>query len=227
MTQQTTLKQKILETWELSDEINVAVGLTTDSDEQLPHQINIAYSEFCEGMLAIKDNDEEEKYDGLIDLHVTVIPCAMMYAGNKSLLDGTYDYDLNPEGMDFNDLLHEAQSYFLSTKHSVRHFQSAVDVLCDLTNASDIDVEKVVKYFDAVNTSNKSKFPVVGTVDPESECDYIESKGRYTDVYFEEGELLGEKVYIFKSKYDKEHNERFPNGKYLKPSVFVDVKELL
>lgn len=223
-----TLGEVLLETWKISDAINVAVGLTTDSDENLPHQINIAYSEFKEGMQAIKDDDENGRYDALIDLHVTVIPCAMMYAGNKTLLDGTYSFEnLNPEKKDFNDLLHDAQREFLSTKYGVHHFISSVDFLCDLAAAKDLDEKRVIEYAKAVQESNLSKFPEVGTLDPEMECDYIEAKGRYTDVYFEEVELLGKQVYVFKSKYDKENNERFPNGKYLKPSVFIDVERLV
>jgi len=221
------LKVKLLETWKISDEINTAVGLVTDSDEQLPHQINIAFSEFKEGIQAIKDDNESEKFDAIADLHVTVSPCVMMYAGDKTLLDQDYEHELNPENKDFNTLIHDAQREFLSTEHTVHHFVSSLDYLCDLAAAKDIDTEQMIEYFDAVNKSNLTKFPKVGTVDPEVECDKIEAKGRYTDVYFEEGELLGEKVYIFKSNYDKENNERFTNGKYLKPSVFVDVQELL
>ena len=129
------LATALLETWKISDEINVAVGLTTDSDEQLPHQIEIAFGEFKEGILAIKDFNEEEIYDVICDLNVTVVPCAMMYAGNKSLLDEPHPYELNPEGKDFNELIHDAQREFLSTKYGVRHFASCVDFVCDLSAA--------------------------------------------------------------------------------------------
>ena len=219
------LADKILETWKISDEINMAVGLVTDSDENLVHQMEVAFGEFKEGIISIKNQIENESYDALLDLHVTVPTCLMMYSGNKDLLlEPPRIYDT---GMDFNDLLHDAQKAFLSTKAGRYHFIDAVDCLVDAVVATDINPEKFIQYANAVNTSNLSKFPLVGTVDPEAECDYIESKGRYTDVYFEEGELLGKKVYIFKSCYDKENNERFPNGKYLKPSKFIDVQELL
>lgn len=223
----TKLVEKLVETWKISDAINVAVGLTTDSDEQLPHQINIAYSEFKEGMQAIKEDDENGRYDALVDLHVTVSPCVMMYAGNKDILHTPYEYELNVEGKDFNTLLHDAQREFLSTEHGIHHFISSLEYLCDLAAAKDLDQDRVILFLDSVNKSNLTKFPEVGSVDPEEECEYIESKGRYTDVYFEETELLGKQVYVFKSKYDKKNNERFPNGKYLKPSVFVDVQELV
>lgn len=219
------IANKILETWKISDEINMAVGLITDSEESLTHQIDIAYSEFKEGMASIKDNNESEAYDALLDLHVTVPTCLMMYSESKDLL--LEPPRITVTGFDFNDLLHEAQKAFLSTKYGQYHFVDAVDCLVDATIATDIDPVKFMEYADAVNTSNLSKMPLVGTVDPEEECNYIESKGRYTDVYFEEGELLGKKVYIFKSCYDKENNERFPKGKYLKPSTFVDVQGLL
>lgn len=221
------LAEALLETWKISDEINVAVGLTTDSDEQLPHQIEVAFGEFKEGVQAIKDFNEEEIYDAICDLNVTVIPCAMMYAGNKSLLDEPHPYELNPEGKDFNELIHDAQREFLSTKYGVRHFASCVDYVCDLSAASNIDQDKMIKYLNSVNKSNLSKFPEVGSVDPENECELIEEKGRYTDVYFEESELLGKKVYIFKSNYDKKNNERFTNGKYLKPSCFKEPLEFM
>lgn len=221
------LKEKILETWKVSDQINMLVGLDTTSDEHLPHQLELAFSEFKEGALAIKEGDIKGCYDSISDIHVTLPTCAMMYAGNKSLLDGTYDYELNVDKKDFNELLHEAQHYLLSKKYGVHHFQSAVDVACDMAAAKDINHDKMIAYFDAVNTSNLLKFPEVGSVDPEWECDNIESQGRYTEVYFEEGELLGKKVYIFKSKYDKKNNERYPNGKYLKPSTFKEPEELL
>lgn len=219
------LAQKILETWKISDEINVAVGLTTDSDEQLVHQIEVAWGEFKEGIAAIKEQIENEKYDALLDLHVTVPTCLMMYSGNKDLL--LEEPRINETGRTFNDLLHEAQKAFLCTDYGQYHFIDSVDYLVDASMALDIDSEKFIEYVTAVNASNLSKFPMVGTVDPEKECDYIESQGRYTDVYFEEGELLGEKVYIFKSCYDAKNNERFTNGKYLKPSTFIDVQELL
>ena len=221
------LARKILELWEVSDAINVAVGLTTDSEEKLDHQINVAFSEYKEGMKAILEKDEQEIYDALIDLHVTVPTCLMMYSGNKELLLEP-PRNINSEGKTFNELLHLSQEAFLEDiLGKPRRFIDAVDYLVDATASVDLDVGKVISFMDAVNTSNLSKFPLVGTVDPEEECDIIESKGRYTDVYFEEGELFGKKVYIFKSNYDKENNERFSNGKYLKPSKFIDVKELL
>lgn len=219
------LSNKILEVWKVSDEINMTVGLVTDTEEKLPHQIEVAFAEFKEAFMSIKDKDESEKYDALLDLHVTVPTCLMMYSGNKDLL-------LEPPricntGLDFNELLHESQKAFLSTKGGIHHYIDAVDYLVDAVLATDINPLKFIRYADAVNTSNLSKFPLLGTVDPEAECDYIESKGRYTDVYFEEGELLGKKVYIFKSCYDKENKERYTNGKYLKPSKFIEVQELL
>lgn len=221
------LARKILEVWEVSDAINVAVGLTTDSEEKLGHQINIAFSEYKEGMKAILEKDEQEIYDALIDLHVTVPTCLMMYSGNKELLLEP-PRNINNEGKTFNELLHLSQEAFLEDiLGKPRRFIDAVDYLVDATASIDLDMSKVISFMDAVNTSNLSKFPLVGTVDPEVECDIIEAKGRYPDVYFEEGELFGKKVYIFKSNYDKENNERFSNGKYLKPSKFIDVKELL
>lgn len=219
------LAEKILETWKISDEINMAVGLDTERDENLVHQMEVAFGEFKEGVQAIKNKNESELYDALLDLHVTVPTCLMMYSGNKDLLlEPPRIYDT---GEDFNDLLHDAQKAFLSTKGGYYHFIDAVDILVDAVVSTDINPEKFIQYANAVNRSNLSKFPLIGTVDPEVECDYIETKGRYIDVYFEEGDLMGKKVYIFKSCYDKENNERFPNGKYLKPSTFIDVQELL
>lgn len=221
------LANVILEVWIVADEINKAVGLDTSSEEQLDHQMSVAFSEYKEGIKAIFDKNETEKYDALIDLHVTVPTCLMMYSGNKDLLLEP-PKNINTGNKGFNELLHLSQEAFLEDKTSVpKRFIDAVDYLVDATCSVDLDVNKVIKYAKAVNTSNTSKFPLVGTVDPEIECDKIELQGRYSEVYFEEGELLGNKVYIFKSKYDKLNKEIFPSGKYLKPSTFIDVQELL
>lgn len=221
------LAETILEVWNVSDAINMTVGLDTSSEDQLEHQKNVAFSEYKEGMLAIFENNEAEKYDALIDLHVTVPTCLMMYSGNKDLLLEA-PRGINLQGKGFNELLHLSQEAFLEEKDGfAKRYIDAVDYLVDATMSVDLDINKVISYAKAVNTSNTSKFAIVGTVDPELECDKIELKGRYDEVYFEEGELLGNKVYIFKSKYDKQTKEHFANGKYLKPSTFIDVQELL
>lgn len=219
-----TLGKAILETMKISDEINVAVGLTTDREEQLCHQENIAFSEYKETLQAIKDNDEVEMYDGWGDLLVTVPTCQMMYAGNKDLLlDEPRIVDTDKT---FNELIHQSQSYFLETKNDMRYFIDAVDCLVDA--AYYLDTEKALNYLNAINVSNLSKFPVVGSIDPDKEADLIESKGRYTEVYYEETTIQGKDVYVFKSTYDKQNNESFPNGKYLKAlSSFKEVQELL
>lgn len=223
------LQQTILDTWTISDAINTAVGLTTDSDEQLEHQFEVAYSEYKETIKAIKEDDDIEKFDGLVDLHVTVPTCQMMYAGNKDLL--LENPRIQSTGKTFNRLINESQSYMLETEHDIRYFIDAVDCLVDATVAlcpSQGSQEKLLKYFNAVNVSNLSKFPEVGSLDPDMECEKIEDVGRYEEVYWEETELLGKAVYVFKSKYDKKNNERFVSGKYLKPPTnFKEVQDLL
>jgi hypothetical protein len=207
----------ILETYLISSAINRCVGNElTEEYEQNQH--NIAESEFKETMLAIENNDLEQLHDGLGDLLVTVSECLMIQDRDTYLLKNLPHY-INTEEKPVEELVYEAYRFFRE-----RNYIDALGLIEDAVDAVEGDI---ISYLHAINLSNLSKFPKVGTVDPEVECDKIEAQGRYTDVYFEEGELRGERVYVFKSKYDSKNKERFPKGKYLKPSTFREPQEFL
>ena len=107
-----------------------------------------------------------------------------------------------------------------------RNYIEAVDALNDLTMT--MDSITMLRYLEAVNISNLSKFPPVGSVCPKEECAYIEAQGRYEDVYFQKRKLEeGKTVYIFKRNYDKKDGVTYSNGKYLKPSTFIDLQDVL
>ena len=218
----TTKQEKahaILQTYKISSEINRCVGNEL-TDEYAENQHNLAESELKESILAIEKNDLVELHDGIADVCVTLSECLMIQDGNTFLLENAPKY-LNEEEKPVEECVYEAYRHFRERNY--------VDALGCIEDAVDAVEGDIVDYLNAVQLSNLSKFPEIETtdIDPELECERIEEKGRYQDVYYEEGELCGKRVYIFKSKYDKENNERFPKGKYLKPSCFKEPQEIL
>jgi len=197
--------------------INACVGneLTAEYED---NQFALTESEFLETVKAINENDIVELHDGLGDILTTLSELVCIVDGDDYLTKNAPLY-LNESERSVDDLVYEGYRFFRERNY--------VDALGAIEDAVDSVEGDIVAYLHAVNKSNLSKFPEVGTVDPEVEADKIEEKGRYKDVYFEEGELLGKQVYIFKSKYDSKNNERFPKGKYLKPSSFREPQELL
>ena len=208
--------EAILKSYITASEINRCVGneLTEDFEE---NQHNLAESEFKETILAIENNDLTELQDGICDLIYTVSECVMIQDRDTYLLKNAPKY-LNEEELPVEQLIYQAYRDFREKNY--------VDALGAIEDAVDAVEGDIVTYLDNVDKSNLSKFPKVDGVDPEKEADWIESQGRYHDVYFEEGELFGEKVYVFKSTYDSKTGERFPKGKYIKPSCFKEPSEV-
>lgn len=209
----------ILQTYKISSEINRCVGNEL-TEEYAENQHNLAESEFNEAIIAIENNDLIELQDSIADILVTLSECLMIQDGNTFLLENAPKY-LNEDEKPVEEYVYEAYRHFREHNY--------VDALGCIEDAVDAVEGDIVSYLSAVNLSNISKFPTIETtdIDPEIECERIEEEGRYQDVYFEEGELCGKRVYVFKSKYDKENNERFPKGKYLKPSCFKEPQEIL
>lgn len=218
----TTKKEKaeaILNTYKISSAINRCVGNEL-TEEYEANQHVIAESELKEAILAIEDNDLVELQDALADCIVTISECLMIQDKNTYLLENAPLY-LNEQEKTVEELVYDAYRAFREKNY--------VDALGLIEDAVDAVEGDIVEYMNCVNLSNLSKFPVIDTtdIDPDVECDNIESQGRYQDVYYEEGELMGKRVYIFKSKYDKKNNERFTKGKYLKPSCFREPQDIL
>lgn len=198
-------------------QINACVGNELNSEYE-DNQFAITESEFLETIKAIDENDIVELHDGLADILTTLSELVCIIDGDDYLTKNAPLY-LNETERSVDDLVYEGYRFFRERNY--------VDALGAIEDAVDAVEGDIVSYLHAVNKSNISKFPEIGAVDPELEADAIETKGRYQEVYFEEGELLGKQVYVFKSKFDHKTKERFPKGKYLKPSSFREPQELL
>ncbi len=90
--------------------------------------------------------------------------------------------------------------------------KSVQDIAYSLQIEFGFDIEGAFK---EVMNSNFTKFPLVGTIDPEKEVLFIESAGRYKNV-------------TYKTKVDLEGNNRVifysDKGKFVKPSCFKEPK---
>ena len=177
-------------------------------------------NEIVEG---VDEKNHDLFLDGLVaSLVVTSFLCSIQeHLKNKEFLD---NYNLSPVINDFNFFIQELKAL---KGYVPEKFESDSDKekSLQLIKINSLSILKLVEsYVQSLNLpfvdacfeimrSNWSKFPLVSETDPEFEIEFIESQGRYKDVYFLiKQDQNGIDRYIFKDG----------NGKILKPSKFSE-----
>lgn len=159
-----------------------------------------------------------ENYEQLRSLYINLVEEEreeVFTASNRSeFVDGLIDTMVT--GAKLCEICNVTPLYMPCSKESFSALRHAVHINCfnfayyTLLNVKFLDVNKALN---EVLHSNWSKFPEVDNVNPSSECTYIESLGRYTNITYKICTLSnGKQVYVF----------RDGNGKIVKPSTFVE-----
>ena len=83
----------------------------------------------------------------------------------------------------------------------------------------------------SVGESMLSKFTLVGVLEDSAETEFTictQLQGdRYEDVYSEIVTFEGEEFVVFKTKFDKQNNEAYPMGKFLKSPLTFKQPEIV
>ena len=198
------MEDKVLE-W------NVIFGNDLDDESLIPTYIKLCIEEGKEYLIADQEDNHVERIDALVDSVFTGFMLNRLEDGVG--FGGWLQCVHGGEVYTFEACLHEL------TKENV-----------DITGYSTLLLETLKEEskrynlfgaFQRVYESNMSK-AAPKTVDIAKEVAYIESQGRYADVFAEEsGEYL-----IFKAKRDLQEGNSFEKGKVVKWSGFQSVEDL-
>lgn len=215
--------QSILELYKNTRMVNTIAGNKSLCLSRLPNQVETVKAELKELNLGIKEDNLGEVVDGCCDLLVTLSEAVMIQDQNTALLEDTPKY-LNSQGATVEELVEDINDAVNS--YNYIDALGYTEDLCFQLNAD------MVWNNNQVASSNLSKFITVEELDasPETEfsiCEAIEAQGRYTDVYAEVTEFEGTEWVVFKSKYDKENDEHYPKGKFLKNTLTFQEPQLV
>ena len=199
--------------------VNSIAGNSSLDKSRFTNQLETVKAELKETNKGLKDGNLGEVVDGCGDLLVTLGELIMIIDGNTDLLLNPPQY-LNSQGASVEELVEEINDA-INTNNFIDALGSTEDLAFQL-NAD------MVQNCYSIGSSNLSKFILAKDLDDSDEteftiCEFIESKGRYTDVYAETTEHEEEEWIVFKSKYDNENDEHYPKGKFLKcPLTFQE-----
>lgn len=200
---------------------NEVMGNDVNDKSLIPTHINLTKEESKELLQAYKDDNHEEVIDAIIDIFFTgcywwVLDDFTLTGADPWFKEG---YWTQSQGAIVEDI-----GYVLDTVNTRAISSTIHDFQCNflhlIGNVS--KVYNLVGAFERVYQSNMSKTCLKKDVDVEKEIEYIETQGRYSDVFAEEN---GEYV-VFKARKDLQEGNFFENGKIVKSSEFVSVEDL-
>jgi hypothetical protein len=202
--------------------VNSISGNASLVKSRLPNQIELVKAELKELNQGMKEGNLGEVCDGCGDLLVTLSETIMILDGNTDLLLNSPKY-LNAQEADVEELVGD-----INDAVNLGKWIDALGATEDLAAQLNADM---VSNCDSIGESNLSKFILAKDLDESAEtefsiCEFIEEQGRYTEVYSEITEFQGEDWVVFKSKYDKENDEHYPLGKFLKCSLTFKEPEI-
>ena len=191
------------------------------SDAKFNFQVGLVCEEYQELLDAIEENNVVEIYDALSDLFVVLsYLCYLDAERDQMVID---EVDFTPSTAYVFGFANQLRLNKDQYRHSLLD-QDNIDAgylwhELDLLMGTIINTKKCVECLDEVIRSNLTKYPVIGSVDPEKECKYIESKGRYTGITFTTCTIGEVEYYVFVDC----------NGKIMKPSTMQnpDIKKII
>lgn len=181
------------------------------SDEKFKLQVGFVCEEYQELLDAIAENNVVEIYDALGDLFVVLSYLCYMDSSRENIAIAPVDF--TPASTFLfgfaNELRLSKEQYRVSLLDQDNINAGYLWHELDLLIGTIANTKKCIECLDEVIRSNLTKYPVVGTVDPEKECEYIENKGRYTGITYKISKIGDVEYYVF---FDC-------NGKIMKPST--------
>ena len=181
------------------------------SDDKYKLQVGFVCEEYQELLDAIEENNVVEIYDALGDLFVVLSYLCYMDSAREQL--EIYATDFVPTTafvFGFANNIRLSKDQYRNAILNQDHIDDGyLWHELDLLMGTIVNTKNCIECLDEVIRSNLTKYPVVGTVDPEKECEYIESKGRYTGITFKTSKIGDVEYYVFVDC----------NGKIMKPST--------
>ena len=196
------------------------IGGKRISTDFIESQKGVVMEEGKETIIAILENDNKERCDGVLDILVTASFMVMLQDGNNDLTKG-HSGLFNVDGKSYEVLAGNLLTDLLK-EDWISVLECAEDTLYL------IDPNAITNILE-VQESNFSKYvPVEKLADPEQMCDDIESDGRYTGIEYSVEKLNnGREVYVFTATYDVKEKRAFDKPKIVKPLGFFKEPNLI
>lgn len=174
-------------------------------------QVGFVCEEYQELLDAIAENNVVEIYDALGDMFVVLSYLCYLDSSRENLVINPTDFvPTNSSLFGFANNLGLSKEQYRSVLLDSDNINAGyLWYELDLLMSTIVNTKKCIECLDEVIRSNLTKYPVVGTVEPAKECEYIESKGRYTGITFKTCKIGEVEYYVFVDC----------NGKIMKPST--------
>jgi hypothetical protein len=202
--------------------MNSIAGQLTLCKSRIPNQKQVVLAEVKELKEAFDNQDLAGLSMEAVDILITASELVMIGDGDTWLLDNPPVY-LNKDERTVEDLVEE----ILTSSEDEKWFDvlgSAEDLCVQLNSDMIFNIK-------SIGESMLSKFTPVGVLEDSAETEFsiIEKLqgDRYEEVYSEIVDFEGEEFVVFKTKFDKQNNESYPQGKFLKSTLTFKKPEII
>ena len=202
--------------------MNSIAGYPNLCKKRVPNQKQVVLAEIKELKEAFDDQDLVGLSMEAVDILITAGELVMIEDGDTWLLDNPPAY-LNTDERSVEDLVEEIITFSEEEKW-IDVLGSAEDLCAQLNSDMIFNIT-------SVGESMLSKFTLVSVLEESAETEFTictQLQGdRYEDVYSEIVTFEGEEFVVFKTKFDKQNNESYPLGKFLKSPLTFKQPEIV
>ena len=202
--------------------MNSIAGQPTLCKSRIPNQKQVVLAEVKELKEAFDNQDLAGLSMEAVDILITASELVMIGDGATWLLDNP-PVCLNKDERTVEDLVEE----ILTSSEDEKWFDvlgSAEDLCVQLNSDMIFNIK-------SIGESMLSKFTPVKVLEDSAETEFsiIEQLqgDRYEEVYSEIVDFKGEEFVVFKTKFDKQNNESYPQGKFLKSTLTFKQPEII
>ena len=216
------LGNTIQELYHTVRKMNSIAGQPLLCKSRIPNQKQVVLAEVKELKKALDEEDLAELSLEAVDILITASELVMLIDGDTWLLENP------PQGLDDSRTVEQLVEDIITSSEEEDKW---ADVLGDAENLCAKLNSDMIFNIKSVGESMLSKFTPVSVLEESAEtefsiCEQLQGD-RYEDVYSEIVDFEGEEFVVFKTKFDKQNNESYPQGKFLKSSLTFKQPEII